>query len=582
MAGRFVSTVANLFRKISFIHVLFAVLLVIFLTNTFHEEYPDEFDSIVGGLYITQGRLPYRDWFQHHQPLAYIVASVIIPFSGQSFVRFRIALALVFFALNTLGYIVLRLRVGQRNRTPYLLYLFLVALGGTYFWGQMLLADTLAAYLLIPAYVLLVYKSYYHERFEMVDLALVGAFLFLTWFTSMTYTFVISGLSLYVFYCTVRDHWETVKGRWRCIVTAGSILVLPYILFLVYLVATGSLRDYYFANITYNQNYYVYNYPRPPGAPVNPIRYAIIIANTFVNNYIPALSGLSGFPLGDPLQVTLAFSSAAFFVLLLLRRRFSLLVPFLIVLIYSNARSNPQQIRETDYQAAMYILISVFHGLFTVIALREYIDRKKMAQTSKLVAATLFLFLCVYWSFSYVYIGLKFVHKFYPKYMGQAPLIYDEPRIAPMLNRLIQDKDYVWIGPFEFEELFYLKKGNIPSKYHWFLQHAATSKIKDEMIADFQKHRPKIIVFNRLYSPWGGDPKGFNYFFTDFLDQGYFRIYKLNEELTDYQYRWKVENPRNFDIDGDFNFDRDRKDEILRELLEAGYIERVDKAVKSS
>ena len=67
-------------RKALFI---FSLLLVLFVTNAFHEKYPDEFDSIVGGRYITEGKLPYR-WFQHHQPGAYVMAAGVLSFADQS------------------------------------------------------------------------------------------------------------------------------------------------------------------------------------------------------------------------------------------------------------------------------------------------------------------------------------------------------------------------------------------------------------------------------------------------------------------------------------------------------------------
>src|SRR3989304_8135386 len=78
-------------------------LLAILLVNSLHEEYPDEFDSIVGGKYILEGKLPYRDWFQHHQPGAYVLAALLLPVSDGSFVRSRIAFSFLFLVICFLG-----------------------------------------------------------------------------------------------------------------------------------------------------------------------------------------------------------------------------------------------------------------------------------------------------------------------------------------------------------------------------------------------------------------------------------------------------------------------------------------------
>ena len=50
----------NLYSLSTYIWIGYWVLLFwILYTNTFHEEYPDEFDNILGGYYILHGKLPY-------------------------------------------------------------------------------------------------------------------------------------------------------------------------------------------------------------------------------------------------------------------------------------------------------------------------------------------------------------------------------------------------------------------------------------------------------------------------------------------------------------------------------------------
>lgn len=535
--------------------LIFGLLLVIFVTNAFHEKYPDEFDSIVGGRYITEGRLPYRDWFQHHQPGAYVMAATILPFTGQSFVKFRVGWEIVLYAMLVGSYFLLKSRLPKRNLSFYVVLLFVLGLAGTYFWGHMLLADTLAGYFLLPAFALLFLKDYYKEKFETQDLLIVGAFVFLSWFTSMTYIFIIAAISLYALYL----YRKPLKGI--------LILAAPYVVFGLYLLVTGSVADYYWANVVYNTNYYIYNYQHDPGQPINPVRYAVVIFDAFINNYLPALWGVVGFPISNPVQVTMAFSSFTAIVLVILRGRLLFLFPLLTVLVFSNARSNPQSIRETDYQAFVYIVTSMFNGLFSLWVLR---DEKKPA----LIA--LYLVLLLYWIATPLYLGMKMEQKFFPKYMGTAPAIYSRPQIAQYVNAIVTSQDYVFIGPFEFEELFYLNAKQ-PSKYHWFLNHAATSKIKDELISDLENHRPKVIVFQRGFAPWGGNAATYNWWMTDFLDANYFRLFKLNETLDDRQYQWKIAKTENFDIDGTFNFDKQYQKEILEKLIALGYIEEVGK-----
>ncbi len=540
--------------------LIFGLLFTLLFVNTFHEEYPDEYDSILGGRYITEGKIPYRDWFQHHQPGAYVVASCILPFSGTSFIRFRILLAITYFFNFTTGYFIVKSRVIQKNIDYYLWGLLFVALAGTYFWGQMLLADTLAAYFMIPPLMILMIKGFYREKFELADLAIVTAFLFFVWCTSMTFSFMVIGLLGCAGYMYVISR----NNKKRAVLTAFMSIAAPFILYFGFFLVTGGLKDWYFANVTYNQEYYIYNYPREPGTRFNPVRYAIILAHEFFNNYIPPLTGIAGLNFFDPLIGTLVLSSATFIYAAWKNKRYLLGFIFLYALIYACARSNPSSFKQTDYQSSMYFVISVFAGFFALHTVKKSRDA---------MAVVLSVTLTLYMAATALFFFQNFLNIFYPKYMGTMPLIYDRPQIAQYLNRFVSPGDYVYIGPFDFKENWYLKTENQPSKYHWFLQHAASSKIKDELIADLKKNKPLVIVFRRGYAPWGGNAHEFNYFMQEFLDRGYFQLYQLDDPK--HEYRYTMGDTQDFVIDRDFNFDTSRKDEIIRRLLEAGIIKDV-------
>lgn len=552
---------------------LFTVLLLLLLINSFHEKYPDEFDSILGGRYIAEGKVIYRDWFQHHQPGAYVLAAVIYRYAGQSFVRFRISLAFYYFSYFLFLYYLFRKRLKTDVRF-FVLFLLLLAVSMTYFWGHMLLADTLAAYFLIPAIAILSVKTLHREKLGPADIAIISASTFLTWFTSMTYIIVVFFLNVYAIWKYIQPLTFPDRERLKNWLGTLGVFALPYILFFGYFVLNGALKDYYFANITYNQNYYIYNYPRPPGTPVNPIRYSAVIVNDFINNYIPLVNGMMAFPLGDPLRMFLAVSGLFMIIIAFMEGHLAYGLTFLAIMVFSNSRSNPMKIRPTDYQASVY-LVSMTLAAFIILNYLYYSFRNRKGYGFKyIIQAFLGVILLIYVVFTGLDMTYQFAHVFFPKYMGQMPLIYDRPVVAPVLNRFVKPDEYVFIGPFEFEELFYLKTRNQPTKYHWFLQHAAVSKIKDELMGDISLHKPLVIVFDRGYAPWGGDPHKFNYFMTDYLDREYFRIFTLNQQLGHEVYKWKIHGLNDRDLDGRMNFDLARKDEIIGRLIAAGIIEK--------
>ena len=87
--------------------------------------------------------------------------------------------------------------------------------------------------------------------------------------------------------------------------------------------------------------------------------------------------------------------------------------------------------------------------------------------------------------------------------MGTAPIIYNRPQIAQYVNALVSPEDYVFIGPFDFEELFYLNTKRQPSRYHWFLNHAATSKIKRRVDSRSYEEPPESHSFSAGICPVG-------------------------------------------------------------------------------
>jgi hypothetical protein len=555
---------------IGFFVLLFGVLLL----NTFHEEYPDEYDSLVGGRYIDSGKLIYKQWFQHHQPGAYVLAAFIYPFSGQSFVRFRILLAFFWLGFHIFTFRYLRRRMSGELSTLYLLYLFVISIAGTYYWGQMLLADTLSAILIAPAVALLLSKILSKSEFTKNDLKFVGFLSFFTWFTSMTYIFVValttlSGIILYF-------KFEKKLSFKNKIITSGKIILLPYILFFIYLLVTWSIKDWYFASVEYNQRFYIYNYPRPEGAAVNPIRYAIAIVNDFLNNYIPALTGIKSIDFTSPIIPVLALGTFGMTLVLVLNGNIFLALLYFGMIIFANARSNPMAVRETDYQSSVYLSLGLLSSTFLIGYCIEKINHIKALLSEKIVYGFLFGLTSLFLLFSALHFGNKMLNKYYPKYMGTMPLIYDRPEIAQTINKFVRPNEYAWIGPFQFKELFYLNT-KIPSKYHWFLQHAAHSKIKDEMVADLAKNPPLVVVFDRQYAPWGGNAAEFNYFITDILDRDYIRLYKLNDTNPDFNYKWTEEKTQNFILDRDINLRKDKLDELLKRLLEKNLIKKQTK-----
>jgi hypothetical protein len=217
----------------------------------------------------------------------------------------------------------------------------------------------------------------------------------------------------------------------------------------------------------------------------------------------------------------------------------------------------------------MLTLVSV---AFLFFQLKEELS-KNIAYFNRLIFTFLFIVLSTYWFFNSYFLFNKFIDKAYGKFMGRDPLIYDRPQAAQNINKIVSENDYYWIGPFELQELLFIK-GKPASKYYWFLPaNARDEKIKREIIADLTKNRPKVIVFKKWWANFGVKPKDFNTTIVNFLDENYFFFGDLNKE--NIVYRSKVPRERDFDFETEFFFDKERTEEIVKELMEKGMIEKL-------
>src|SRR3989344_3174059 len=163
------------------------LLLGIYITNTYHTNFSDEYDNIVGGWYINRGILPYTGFFSHHNPGAYYIASLIAMFTNQSFVSFRIVWAVVLFVAVFLTTWFWHQRFKKEPLWFFLSFWFIWGVTATYYWGHMLLSETVVAYALIPGYVLVLIKYLRNIPITLIDIFFISILTALALLTSFSF-----------------------------------------------------------------------------------------------------------------------------------------------------------------------------------------------------------------------------------------------------------------------------------------------------------------------------------------------------------------------------------------------------------
>jgi hypothetical protein len=553
--------------KILYLLSFFAILYV----NTFHEEYPDEYDNILGGKFILHGILPYTGFFSHHGPVGYFLAAFLYLFSGPSFVRFRIVYSIFLFLYSIGIYQYLKRSVGKIETKFYLYFLILVGIASTYFWGHMLIADNLSAYFIVPVLVLIILKVVYKKVISRADLIFVSILLSLAILSALTVIYLVAFIYLFFFYFYLSG--VGIRNAWKKLITFLLIMVIPYLIFALYLLVTGSFSDYVYQSIVVNQKYYVYNAPISPSGTINPIRYAIVIFHNFYYNFTSLLYQVKDFNFGFPFNISLAIGDLALIVYFFVRKHYALSIFFILSLVYANARSSPLDSSEKDYQAAVYILTSLFSVCFFLS--KAYGDLREEKEYGKKTILTILVILVgIYSFFNAIFLFGKFEQKAYTKYMGTASLIYDRPDLAPILNKILGPNDYVWIGPLDFKDYLYLDSTKIATKYHFLIPAMGRSeRIKKDLLSDFIKSQPKIIYFDQNFSVLGGNPQSYAPFFVDYLKQNYITLYgyKNNEYISVIPVSSAV------DLETKMYINKNNVNEIIEKLLSLNIIEKAPK-----
>jgi hypothetical protein len=166
----------------------------------------------------------------------------------------------------------------------------------------------------------------------------------------------------------------------------------------------------------------------------------------------------------------------------------------------------------------------------------------------------------------------KWFDRVYERYMGLTPLIYDRPQLAPIINATIKPNEYMWIGPFDFEDHFYAR-GLPPSKYHILLPGMVQNGMVEELQTDLEIRKPKLIIFDWHLFILGNAPKDYAPQFLEYLNQNYIRLLEYREpDGSQYKSVAPIELRR--DVEAKMYINPQYKDEVIADLLRANIIYR--------
>jgi len=220
----------------------YALLLMSFfisLINFQNGVFVDEEDNLLMGSFILKGFLPYRDIFSHHFPFAYFWTSFVYLFSNDSILLARLSITL--FQISVF-------LISMHLSGNYLVFGFVSLVWSVlkiYYWGNMVLYHSLAAPLatcvFLLTYLILISYSIPTWKHALVLAIFSVLLILLTPFTVYGLFFVY--LSLFI------------KNR-KFVFESLKIMLLFFLVFVLYLILTGSFMDFVDQAVLFNLNIY--------------------------------------------------------------------------------------------------------------------------------------------------------------------------------------------------------------------------------------------------------------------------------------------------------------------------------------
>lgn len=546
----------KLFKRVTPLHFIFLGILVVFLTNSQYVAYPDEFVNILGGKFILMGKVPYREFFDHHLPGAWYLSAFMLLFSFGSFVRFRLLWSIFsFLVLFFTGRYILK---RNKEAFPFFLgYFALYPFITVYYWTHLYIADGIAFLFFSSLFWILVVESF-EKNTSLKTAYALSLYNFLFLFSSLSFIYIVLIFYVWLALLVVRNGVD-----WKALIRLVTASAAPYILYGLYLLITSSWKEFYISNFVYNTELYIHVPNYTPGHFFNPIKFGLTIIYNFFDMYIPLLVRIKEFNLYFPVDLTLALGT--FLMLIFYIKEAPVFgVMYFIVLAFSAPRSNLAKMGETDYQTGMFIALGMI-SFFMV--LWRYKKNIGSFEPVELARKFLVAMLVLYASFGSLFLIQNTFNKFYLRYTQKMPSIYDHAPTAFFLNEVLAKGDYYWVGPYEPQEEFFVKEAQLPGKFPTLLpQFRESDYFSSEFINQFKTHMPALIIYKHEASIFMTPAMEFGKFFVDWMEDSYVSLETIKGVTV-------LKSPETFNMRTDVYLLKTRKDQLLKQLIERGYIE---------
>ena len=538
--------------------VLLIISLLIGLTKQYFGLFVDEADNMYVGWLISKGFVLYRDVFSHHFPFPYYWTALVALFFGNSFVAMRLSvlfLQIVLFAV-------------AMKVTGFYLTLGLTSLIwnliNQFHRGQEALYQTFEGLFLVISFIIIFSWLIKHNKPGYITMALAGVLLGLALASDplAIYPISIAMLGVFASGLTFRDEYNRSEDRgdpraalrWReglrRILAVGLPAAVVVCIFLINLIVSGTVNDFYRSAIWFNaevySKYVEHTSPNQVGNILSNVTSGLDVLNP---RWVAKTSPF--FPL-EPLRsdrldnedayYTWIFSSFLFRISILVCALGLLLNRKYLAGIFLYLFAAAILLRLSTYFYAIgFTLLSVFAACFLLTHLRSptiissKTDDLKSGGDNHKLPGWARQSLLITWSALFILIGGMFLWtSFRGAYFLRYNVNVQKDKAEYLIWERLGDKmrdlgcgQPVEIGVYGRNSIVYFASGLLPATKYTFMN-PWVAEISQQEIISVLSHHPSAVVWLNSGKKKGTDEGITSYLpeLINFLDENY--VYKGN------------------------------------------------------
>lgn len=500
---------------------ILGILIVIIgsIFSALSVSYIDEDDNILGGLLMNRGEIPYLDFFSHHMPAPYFIASSITFFTGNNVIYFKIIWGIILgIWLVILGWQISRLYSFKAGLT----FIFLSLISAPSLMSSGLLAETLVGYSAITLFILVLH-------IHKADILKLKYILIFSIFNSLIVLSSLGFIYVSFFYYLILV-FLILKKRTNLKNLLGIVVLiaLPYLLLSLYLLFNNILGEFIFGNYTFNTKYYSLYQGELEGNLVSSTIRAFI--RTFDSTTRIIINILEGKDIILFLFLSSILLSLALF--FKIRKYFEAFLIAMLFILLNIREGGVNEYFGSNFHGMTYYMFSIFTFSLCVHLIYKYIKHS----TDFFTKLILLLFLC-YAIFVPTYIirsSLRVINnKLNNTYFSN---INNTSEYINFINIFVNDGEYVWVGPFDtFRDIIKLNP-ILASKYTFYLPwQDSCIECNSEIIKDFEDKKPLLIYWKEDVPILKGWANGIDFKIYKYIQENYFTI--EDERYTGFYFR---------------------------------------------